>query len=356
MKNMSKFIVNESMSIRDVVIHMNNKQIQIVICKNKAYRKILGIFTEGDFRRLIFRGYNIDDPIGIYINKNFHYVTKKSSDANIIKIFKKNKIDYLPVLNSNNLVNILYRNNFKITKTKNIKKKISNNVIIMAGGKGTRMDPFTRVLPKALIPIGDEPVIKLIMSNFKKYGVKDFTVSLYEKSEMVKAYFNQNKSSFKINYLEETFPMGTVGSLSLLKKKFNKPFFLINCDVLINVNYEDIINFHKKNKNVITMVASLKRSTIPYGVCKVDKNGNLLDLVEKPSTDNLIVTGLYLMNPEIVDLIPNNRSFDFPQLIEEAYKKKYTVGVYPISQNSFNDVGQWDLYNKTIMELEEFNS
>ena len=126
MKKTDRFIVNESMSIRDVVIHMNNKQIQIVICKNKSYRKILGIFNEGDFRRLIFKGYNIDDPIGNYINKNFQYVTKESSDADIINIFKKYKIDFLPVLNTNNLVNVLYRNNFKIVKTKNTKKNKSN--------------------------------------------------------------------------------------------------------------------------------------------------------------------------------------------------------------------------------------
>ena len=356
MKKIDKFIINESMTIRDVVVHMNNNKIHIVICKKKSNKKIIGIFTEGDFRRLIFKGYNIDDEILKYLNKNFIFITKRNTETDVINIFKKHKIDYLPVINKNKLINVLERNNYPIINKKSFKTKIDNHVIIMAGGKGTRMDPFTRVLPKALAPIGKEPVIRLIINNFKKYGVSEFTLSLNEKSEMIKAYFNQSKNSFKIEYLEETFQMGTVGSLSLIKKKFLKPFFLINCDVLINVNYEDIIKFHKKNKNAITMVASLKRSIIPYGVCNVDKNGFLTDLVEKPSTDNLIVTGLYLINPEILKLIPKKRSFDFPDLIKKASKLNHSIGVYPISQNSFNDVGQWDLYNSTLSKLEEFNS
>ena len=153
MKKIEKFIINESMTIRDVVIHMNNNNIHIVICKNYN-KKIIGIFTEGDFRRLIFKGFNIDDKILKYLNKNFIYVTKRHIETDIIKIFKKNKIDYLPVLNNNKLINVLERNSLHIINKNSSKKKINNHVIIMAGGKGTRMDPFTRVLPKALAPIG----------------------------------------------------------------------------------------------------------------------------------------------------------------------------------------------------------
>ena len=351
-KNINSYLVTETMSIRDVIMHMNKKKIKIAVCKNESQDIIEGVFTEGDFRGLIFKGYNIDDPILPFIKKKFKYVKKDYKISQVQKLFSNFKISFLPVIYKDKLIEILSRKDFMMKEKDKKINKINLPVIIMAGGKGTRMDPFTRFLPKALIPVGKEPIIEIIMNNFYRFGVCNFTLSLFNKSKMIKAYFHNNKLPYKIDYIEEKFSMGTIGSIKLVNKKINKPFFVINCDVLINVDYNEIINFHTENKHSMTLVASLQRATIPYGVCKIDKKGKLLEIKEKPSKDNLIITGLYLINPEVIQLIPKNKSFNMPDLITKIKKSKKSIGVYPISENSYNDIGHWDVYNKTISKLD----
>ena len=190
-----KFIVNDSMSIRDVIIHMNNRKIDFVICRNLKNKKIQGVFTEGDFRRLIFKGYDINDNIKTFTKKNFKFLEKNYKILDAQKKFNKYKINYLPVIVKNQVVEILNRKNFIQEEEGKKIVPLDNEVIVMAGGKGTRMDPFTRFLPKALLPIGDDPVIDIILNNFYQSGIKKITLSLFDKSEMIKAHFNKKKTS-----------------------------------------------------------------------------------------------------------------------------------------------------------------
>ena len=136
-----------------------------------------------------------------------------------------------------------------------------------------------------------------------------------------------------------------------MKSKINKTFFVTNCDILIDADYEDLLNHHNKSKNSVTIVASFRDYEIPYGDCKIDKKGQLTNLNEKPKINLLANTGMYLMDRDIIDLIPKNTKFDTTDLIQKLKKNKKRVGIFPVSENSWVDVGQWNEYRKTINSL-----
>ena len=164
-------------------------------------------------------------------------------------------------------------------------KKNSKSVVIMAGGKGTRLEPFTNVLPKPLVPINEKPVIQHIIDRFFQNGVLNFFVTLNYKSKILKAYFRERKPKFKLSFIDEPKPLGTAGGLSFLANKIKKPFFVTNCDTIININLDNLMNFHISNKNDLTLVASSKEYIIPYGTCKLSAGGYLQKIIEKPKFD-----------------------------------------------------------------------
>jgi NDP-sugar pyrophosphorylase family protein len=228
---------------------------------------------------------------------------------------------------------------------------LSNVVIIIAGGKGLRLDPFTRILPKPLIPINNEPIIKKIMNEFANFGMKNFYITLGDRAKMVKGYFHDHNLPFSIKYSEESKPLGTAGSLSFFNNKFENPVFVTNCDVILKTNYNEILEFHKKNKNDLTIVASMKHVVVPYGICKITKRGNLINITEKPEYDFLANTGFYIMEPKTLSLVPKNRYIDMHNLIKILNNKKRKIGVYPVPSNSWSDVGNWSEYNKSLPRI-----
>ena len=218
----------------------------------------------------------------------------------------------------------------------------------MAGGKGTRLKPFTQILPKPLIPLRDRPVIEHIIESFTKYGVSNFLITINYKSRIIKSFFEEAKMKYSIKFLEETKPLGTVGGLRKHADRFNEPFFVTNCDTILNVDYEDLYKFHKKNNNDITLVASTKDFEIPYGVCELNKKGTLLKIKEKPKFNFLSNTGLYVLNPKTLNSVPKNKLYQMTQLIEVLRKNKKKIGVYPIEDKLWFDIGQWSEYSDTI--------
>jgi NDP-sugar pyrophosphorylase family protein len=224
-------------------------------------------------------------------------------------------------------------------------KQLNLPVVIMVGGKGTRLDPFTRILPKALIPLGETPIIEVIMDKFSVYGVKEYYISVNHKHKMIKAYFEDRKSKYNVSYIDEDKPLGTAGAIKLLENKINTPFFVSNCDIIINCDYSAIMKFHQDKKHMLTLIASMQHHTVQYGVCEIENDGSLFKIKEKPEYDFLVNTGMYIMNPEIMSYIPDNSYFDMTDLIEAIKEEKHTIGIYPVSEKSWIDVGQWEEYN-----------
>lgn len=217
----------------------------------------------------------------------------------------------------------------------------------MAGGFGKRLDPFTRVLPKPLIPIGDKTIVECIIDEFRKYQINSFYLSVNYKSKIIKSYFEELKPKYKINYVDEDKPLGTAGSLRFIKNKIKSTFFLTNCDTIIKDDYFKMLKFHKKHKYDITIISSRKSYVIPFGICELKPNASLFKIEEKPSYVFLVNTGMYIVEQKCLKLIPENRVFHFTQLIENVIKNGGNVGVFPIKSKSWLDVGGWEEYKNT---------
>ena len=223
--------------------------------------------------------------------------------------------------------------------------------MIMAGGKGTRLDPFTKVLPKPLIPVGDKPIIEVIMDKFSEFGIKDFYITINHKGRMIKAYFEDLTLRYKITYIEEETPLGTAGGLKYLQGKFVDDIIVTNSDIIIEEDYAEILKFHKKMKNDITLVASIKHYNIPYGICDIENGGKLCAIREKPDFSYLVNTGLYILNAGVIDIIPSDKFYHMTQLINDIKNNGGTVGVYPVSESSWIDIGELEGYKKILAKI-----
>jgi NDP-sugar pyrophosphorylase family protein len=292
----------------------------------------VGIVTDGDFRRAILRGVDLENSVEKIANKNFYFLETGYKSKEAEDIFENTPARHIPVLDNGKLVDILIEEEFfKIGEKISKKPQLNIPVVIMAGGKGTRLDPFTRILPKALIPIGEKPIIEIIMDEYAKYGIKDFYISVNHKSRMIKAYFEDLQEHYNIHYIDEDKPLGTAGALKYLEGKFSSSFFVSNCDIIIKEDYSKIYRFHKEGKYLLTLVGSMQHHTIPYGICEIKNGGELEIIREKPEYDFLVNTGMYILNPKVLKYLPKNEFFYITQLIEKLQKSGCKIGTYPVS-------------------------
>jgi NDP-sugar pyrophosphorylase family protein len=234
------------------------------------------------------------------------------------------------------------------------KKKLQSldvPVVIMAGGKGTRLEPFTYVLPKPLVPIHEKPVIEHLLESFTDVGVHEFIITLNYKARIMKAFFEELNPSYTVDFVVEQEPLGTAGSLKFLEGRFDLPFMVTNCDIIIKTDYLNLYKFHQKNNYDITLVASMKNYTIPYGTCELNADGHLEHINEKPEYDFLVNTGLYVLNSNVLELIPAGKFYHITHLIEDVKNSGKRVGVYPIADDAWIDVGQWAEYKKAVERL-----
>ncbi len=345
------FFITEDLSIKQAMKQMTEigqKVLFVVDEKNK----LTGALSDGDIRKWILSGGSIKEKVQRIYNKKPKYVKEKYKIEDLKHLMLHFLIECVPVVNiKGEIAEVLTWEDVFSKKPLRHRRKIKIQVVIMAGGKGTRLDPFTRVLPKPLIPIGDKPIIEIIMDKFGEYGIKEFFISLNHKSRMVKSYFEERDGRYKIKYIEEKEPLGTAGSLRFLKNKVKDPFLVTNCDVLIESDYAEIVKFHKDNKYDMTLVVSCKHYVIPYGVCEIESGGILKYINEKPEYDLLVNTGMYVIKKKMLSLIPPNQFFNINDLITKALSKGYKIGIFPISEDAWIDIGQWEEYREAIEKM-----
>lgn len=314
--------------------------------------KLLGTVTDGDIRRGLTNGLNFSDNIGKVMFEDFVSIPNDEPDGkkSAKRLMIEKVIEQIPILDKNKSVVdvMLWTDIFGEEKALENKQFFTNAVVIMAGGKGTRLDPFTKILPKPLIPIGEKPIIEIIMEKFYNQGFQNFIFTLNYKKEYIKMFLRENSFPYKIDWVEEEDFMGTAGSLSLLKDNINEPFFVLNCDIILNADYTDIIKWHKENNNIVTLIGCHKEVKVPYGILELE-DGILKSFVEKPNYDVIINTGVYILEPEIFDMIPCNKSIDMNTLIDEV-SKKGKVSVYPV-HDGWIDIGQWEEYKNGLKEI-----
>ncbi len=296
--------------------------------------KLKGCITDGDIRRFLLAGGSMSDCAVNAANMS-PKVAKSIDEAR--ELFHKRNYIVIPIINDNGEVTDLYSDeNGDIF----LHNSFSIPVVINAGGKGTRLDPFTKVLPKPLIPVGDIPIIELIMKEYQNYSCNDFHIIVNYKKELIKAYFSEGDNNYDITWYDEKKPLGTGGGMSLLKGKIDKTFFFINCDALLTANYERILEFHKENGNIITMVCAYKNFNMPYGIVEIGKNGSVKSMQEKPLMSFLTNTGIYIVEPEVIDDVEDNVAIGFPDIIEKEMKKGRKVAAFPVSESEWMDMGQ----------------
>jgi len=339
MDRLHNVFINKELNIRQVMEKIDENASKIALVVDDKTR-LLGIITDGDIRRWILKSGSLNEKAYEIMNKEPMFLKEGFDISEARKIMNFKKASCIPVVNSENeVISAVWWEDFFEEKYKK-HEKIQVPVVIMAGGKGTRLEPFTKVLPKALIPIGDKSILEIIINKFIEHGCEEFYLSINYKANIIKTYFSDITYKYKLNYLEEKEFYGTAGSLSLLKNKLKETFFINNCDIIIEADYADILKNHKLNGNVVTIVGSMKNFKIPYGVIEIDESGKLLDIKEKPEFNFLVNTGMYLIEPEVLKLIPENRVFHFTDLVGICLEKKMKVGIYPITEKAWTDIGQ----------------
>lgn len=347
---MTKPFVKENISIKIALKKLSSIGSKCLIIINNK-KRLLGTLSDGDLRRSIINGKDLNSSIKQLYNSSPIYLNKKNYNiSHVKKIFINKKIDIIPIVDENhNVVDVLTWS--KIFKRNiNSLNKLNNTVVIMAGGKGTRLEPFTKILPKPLIPIQDKPIIEHIIEKFCKHKIKDFYLTINYKSRILKAFYEELKPSYNIDFINEKKPLGTASSLKFISK-FKKPVFVTNCDILLKADYHDIYQHHMQFKNDITLVVSAKDFTMPYGSCILNKSGSLASISEKPTFNFLVNTGFYIINPNCAKLIPKNKYYDFTNLISDLIIKEKRIGIYPVDDGSWLDFGHWSEFHKAIDQL-----
>ncbi len=350
-KEFSSILIDKSASVKDAMKQLDKtaEKILFVIEDNN---KLVGSLTDGDIRRWILNDGSLNEIVSNVCFKGTFYVDTQYILSEVKKEILKRQIIYAPVVNAEKEIVefLVWDKLFDGKLLRKTKEPLDAKVVIMAGGKGTRLDPFTKILPKPLIPIGDKTILEIIIDKFVDYKVNEFYVSVNHKAKIIKSYFEEIQPEYKINFLYEDKPLGTVGALKQLEGICNKEIILTNCDIIIEADYLDLLKHHKEHKNDITIVASLKHYNIPYGICEIENGGQLLNIKEKPEYDFLVNTGMYIINPDVLKYIPKDEFFHITHLIEKI-KPTHRIGIYPISENSWTDTGEWIEYKKAVEKL-----
>lgn len=346
------FIIELNASLRIAMKKLDDSRRKVLFVVQEDHI-LYGTLTDGDIRRWILAGESLDEPVGSVCNPS-PLTTGPRYKLNYIKhMMIEHKIQAVPVIDKEKkILDIIFWDTvFDDGTYFESREKLDIPVVIMAGGAGTRLDPFTRILPKPLIPIGNRAIIEIIIDNFRDYGIKEYYISLFDKAKLIKAYFEEIDPPYKLYYLEEKKPLGTVGVLSQIKNDIKDSLILTNCDTIITCDYKDLVDFHNKNNFDITLVGSMINYKIPYGICEIASEGKLINLIEKPEYSYLISTGMYALRNTALKLIPENEHFHITDLISKVRGTGGNVGVYPISEKSWLDAGEWQEYKKTLKQL-----
>lgn len=345
-----KICVELNITIKEAIKAIDDGARKMVLVIDEA-NTLLGIVTDSDIRRYILQNGDLDKNVSKAMQKN-PVCLYEDERKKIKPMMVKHGFDVLPIINrQRKLVDVVFLKD--IIKDDGIAdvEEMHLPIVIMAGGKGTRLQPYTNIIPKPLIPIGDTTIVERIIQKFTNYGCDEFYMTVNYKKNMIKSYFEDIAVPYTLEYVEEEKFLGTGGSLFFLKDRIETTFFVSNCDVLIDADYSDILKHHKQKGNQITLVTSLKNFTIPYGVVHISKDGDVSEMKEKPEYDFLVNTGMYILEPETLKDIPENEFFHITDLINQYIKEGKKVGVYPITGNAWLDMGELKEMERMVEKL-----
>ena len=319
-------------SIKDVVQSLELSALKIVIVLDES-GGFLGTVTDGDLRRGLINGLDFKNSISKIVNRKSITVSPGLHKDKVLEIMHQHSIFQIPIINDQ--MKVIGLHSMENLLTPSIKK---NLFIVMAGGKGTRLLPYTQNYPKPMLNIRGKPILERIIEKAKAEGFVEFILVIHHLGQIIEDYFgNGEKFGVSISYVKEKSPLGTVGGLSLLDQLPDSPFVLTNGDVLTNIKYGELLDFHLSNKSVATMAVRKQSIQNPYGVVRL--NGiEVLSLEEKPIDDKFINAGVYILNPSILELLISGEKIDITQLFQLILKSRKPILAFPIYEN-WLDIG-----------------
>lgn len=350
LREMSQNIIKENANLIEALAMLDKTAIKVLFVINEN-EQLIAALTDGDVRRALLAGENVDCAVKAFANSNPTYIKPDADLKEAEKTLIKKDIHAIPVIDDNDVIQKIYIRG-KV-KGAGAGKKLDTPVVIMAGGKGTRLYPYTRILPKALIPIADTPITERIMKSFMEYGCDNFHIIVNHKKNMIKAYFGEEKRDYSLNFWDEDKPLGTGGGLKMLEDTLTGTFVLTNCDILILEDVRNMVEHHKTSGNSVTMVCSLKTFEVPYGVVNFTSGGEIESFEEKPTMSYFTNTGYYIVEPEIFKYIGKDEAIGMPDILDRMRADGCKIGVYPIGENAWLDMGQFDSMESMERRLKE---
>jgi dTDP-glucose pyrophosphorylase len=344
-----RFLVPGHHTIRQAMEQLERTEEKIIFVVDEAAR-LTGSLTDGDIRRWILSDGDLKATVLQACNQH-PYVAEEIVNAEKLRAeMLERNLSCVPVVNALREVKrlIFWKEVFLSDFPVRTRTQLDMPVVIMAGGRGTRLAPFTNVLPKPLIPVGDKTVVEIIIDQFLRYGLADFQISIHYKSKILKSFFEELAPPYRVTFLEETEPRGTAGALRSLYTPGPESVLVTNCDIVIQADFAELVAFHNHHEYDLTLVASLKDYRIPYGVCELEKGGSLSEIREKPHYSFLVNTGMYVVRRDRLHLIPEDKSCDMTDFIAAIKSAGGRIGVFPIGENAWTDTGEWAEYRKAI--------
>lgn len=343
---MNDIYIEEDKSILEAMQRLDKGGKKILFIHKNG--KLVASLTDGDIRRWILKKGDLQMTVKCAANYQPQFLYEQEEYL-AMRLIKEQEIDAVPIVDSEHLIKkIVFANELR-REHRVFDKEVP--VVIMAGGLGTRLLPYTNVLPKPLIPVGDYPIAEHIINRFDEYGCKQFYMIVNYKRNMIKAYFDELDKKYRLDFITEEKQLGTGGGISLLKGKIEDTFILTNCDILIDDDLTKAYRQHVESGNIITVVCSLKNFTIPYGVVNIGEDGTIASMQEKPNMSFFTNTGCYFVEPEVIENLKYNEPIDFPVIIEKYMKAEKRVGIYPIGEDAWFDMGQIDELEKMKARL-----
>tara|TARA_X000000368_G_scaffold70344_2_gene51019 strand:- start:4983 stop:6035 length:1053 start_codon:yes stop_codon:yes gene_type:complete len=345
-KNLKEVTVKKDINLRDSLANLNNGGIQALLVINED-DTFAGIITDGDIRRHLLKDGNLDTSIGSII-KGDSTVAMTEDENQLNELFQSNKINHIPVLDKKNqIICLAMRADLNNKNTKNT----NSSVVVMAGGKGSRLAPLTNIIPKPLIPIGYSTIVEKIFDSFQNQGFNDFKLIVNYKKELIRSYFNELEHSYNLEFLEESKFLGTIGGIKEFSNKLTDNFVVTNCDVVTDINYHKFFEHHIKKDAYISILGLKKSTKVPYGVLELDNESNVEGIKEKPKQTHTIMTGIYIINKKALDFIPSQVEFGMDELIETLISNNKVVTSFVI-KDGWYDMGQFSEYKKLLMHID----
>ncbi len=325
MRAIQDYCVSPLYTLRQAVEIIDRGAAQIALVTEQD--RLIGIVTDGDVRRGLLRGESLDAPVTNIMRRDFRSLPAIATSAEALALMQRETLHQIPALDeSGKLVHLFLLEDL-------IKpQRLPNSVVIMAGGEGKRLRPLTHDCPKPMLQVAGKPLLEIILKQCLDTGFEHFYFAVNYLKEQIQSHFQDGSAwGARIQYLEEDKPLGTAGALSLLPQRPDHPFLVLNGDVLTRVDYTHLLRFHADHQSTATLCVREHSTQIPYGVVRMD-DVKVVAMEEKPVLTHYVNAGIYILNPDVLDLVPKDAFFDMPQLLETAAQQGKPVNAFPIHE------------------------